>query len=370
MAGEGLMEPRAPQITEYDGVLKFLNENLRPNSGWSISTEYPTALTKENINNIRIIKDGDRVLSHAVVKPLVLKTPMAIFKVAAIGSVVTETAYRNQGLSKTIINECLSLARAYDCDFAVLWTNLYDFYRALGFELVGNEINMTIEKPLVVPAHNLKFIKGTNVDPSALLKLMNQHSVISHRTVEDIRRYLQIPNSRVYTAWSPQGTLEAYAVEGKGADLDGYIHEWGGGVSKLIPLLDFIHKDQKRNLNVIAPIHASNFIHSLTQSGASYFEGHLGMIKILNYNNLFNKIIKHTKTDLGMSDFVMQQKKEDTFEIGTKKDTLTTSNPLDLTKIIFGPKDVREVLKFQNETADILNRVYPLRLWFWGWDSI
>lgn len=363
------MEPRAPSPNEYENVLKFLNQNLRPNSNWSIRNEYPTALAKENINNIRIIKEDDRVLSHAVLRPLIVKTPIAILKVGTIGSVVTETVYRNQGLSKKIINDCLLQATNQGCDFAILWTNLYDFYRALGFELVGYEINLLIEKSLTVPSHNLKFLKTPQVDPQALLKLMNQHTVISHRSNDEIRQYLQIPNSRVYTAWSAQGTLEAYAIEGKGADLDGYIHEWGGGVSKLVPLINFIFEDQKRTINLIAPAHSNNLINTLTQSGATYFEGHLGMIKIINYENLFNKIHKHAKADLGIQDLVLNYQ-AGVISIGTKKDTLTILNPLDLVKIIFGPKDVREVLKFQNETAEILNRVFPLRLWFWGWDSI
>src|SRR5690606_16360246 len=89
----------APTADKYPQVVKFLDQSLRPQNNWSITTEYPTALNKENIHNLRIITDGETVLSHAALKPHIIKTPIAIFKVGAIGSVVTHEQYRNKGLS-------------------------------------------------------------------------------------------------------------------------------------------------------------------------------------------------------------------------------------------------------------------------------
>lgn len=363
------MDTRSPSPNEYDHVVKFLDQNLRPNSQWSISAEYPTALAKENLHNIRIIKEGDKVLSHAVIRPMILKTPIAIYKVATIGSVVTESSHRNQGLSKAILNDCLHQAQIMGCDFAVLWTNLYDFYRQLNFELAGYEISLIINKDIGVEADGLKFVKGANVDPQAILRVMNQHTICSVRTADDIRKYFAIPNARVYTAWNQQGGLEAYAVEGKGADLDGYIHEWGGGVSKLVPLLNHIYRDQKRPINVISPVHSENLIRTLLQQGATMHEGYLGMFRLINAQNFFAKIQRHVRQDLGVTDFVLEESNGQ-YKIGTHKQTLTTSNPLEMIQIIFGPKDVREILRFSNETAEVLNRVFPLRIWFWGWDSV
>ena len=64
-----------------------------------------------------------------------------------------------------------------------------------------------------------------------LMKLFSTHSVHSHRTHDDLRSYLEIPNTNVYTAWDTSNRLVAYAVEGRGADLTNYIHEWGGASS-------------------------------------------------------------------------------------------------------------------------------------------
>jgi hypothetical protein len=95
--------PRPPIESEYDRVLEFLDNRLRPHSPWSIASEYPTALSRSNLNNIRIITEAEKVLSHAVLKPLIIKSPLAIFKVGAIGSVVAKLV----GISDGAKNICL-----------------------------------------------------------------------------------------------------------------------------------------------------------------------------------------------------------------------------------------------------------------------
>ena len=124
--------PRAPLETELASVVRFLDSHLRPEEKWSITSEYPLAFIDANRTNIRIITENEEVLAHAVMRPLLIKTPVGLFKVAAIGSVVTSTDHRNQGLSTKTLESCIEAGRASACDFAILWTNLYDFYRRMG----------------------------------------------------------------------------------------------------------------------------------------------------------------------------------------------------------------------------------------------
>lgn len=273
---EKLLNPRSPSAQEYSDLLKFLDQSLRPKANWSISAEYPTTLTQDNLHNLCIIKEGDTVISHAALKPHVLKTPMAIFKVGAIGSVVTNDQHRNLGYSKKVLEECLELAKKQECDIAILWTNLYDFYQKIGFSLAGYEISLVVNENFNSTIDSsVKILKSSQVDPAALHKVMSQHTVMTFRTAEDVRKFLKIPNSNIYTLWEANGTLSAYAIEGKGADLGGYIHEWGGGVSKLLQLFKYIQKDQGRPITVISPKHSTNLITEMTAKGASYNEGFL-----------------------------------------------------------------------------------------------
>ncbi|MGE3756725.1 MAG: GNAT family N-acetyltransferase [Pseudobdellovibrionaceae bacterium] len=217
--------PRSPKESEFKKLLEFLDANLRKGNEWSIAREYPTALSLGNLHNIRMVTDGEEICSHAVLKPLIVKTPLLPIKVGAIGSVVTESSHRNKGLSKKLLEDCLGLAQKQDCDVAILWTNLYDFYRKLGFELAGTEMSFVVENEFRGPLHHLRFIEDNKISPDALLRIYMQHTVTTHRSAEEVRKFMQIPNTRIYSAWDSVGSLAAYAIEGKGADLSGYIHE-------------------------------------------------------------------------------------------------------------------------------------------------
>jgi predicted acetyltransferase len=310
------------------------------------------------------------VLSHALVKPHILKTPAAIYKIGAIGSVVTQSEYRNKGLSKRILEDCLEVCKAQQCDIAILWTNLYDFYQKLGFTLAGYEINLQIDENFKVPQNShLRVLKSTQVDPHALLKLMNQHSVMTVRTPEDIRKLMNIPSSNIYTAWDSQSQIYAYAVEGKGADLSGYVHEWGGSVSELCEVFKHIQTEKKTPIHVIAPKHSVNLINTLEQAGARKNVGFLGMIKIIDQDSLFKKIHKYAKLSLGINNLVLE-KMNNEYRIGTIQQYLTTQQISDLALLIFGPHKFADLKGMNQASVETLSKIFPLPLWLWGWDSI
>lgn len=359
--------PRPPHESEFPNVMKFLDSELRPTEGWSIASEYPVAFSAANLNNIRIITDSDQVLSHAVIRPMIIKAPAGLFKVAGLGSVVTSTDRRNEGLSSKTIESCLDAARAHGCDFAILWTNIYDFYRRFGFELGGSEMSATIDRELSIHDSNLKIIEGNKISAEAIHRLFNQHTVTSLRTPEETHKYLQIPNSRIYTAWGPDGQLKAYAIEGKGADLNGYIHEWGGGVSALMPLLAHIRRAQGRPITIIVPGHSKNLIRTLEGQKIAVNQGYLGMIKMLNTQSLFTKIKRHAR-HLGIPDFVLEAR-DSRFLIGTKDQVFMTESEHDIVRLIFGPKKASEIHDF-GTGATAIETVLPLNMWIWGWDSI
>lgn len=367
-----MSNPRAPMASEIPNVLGFLNQNLRPHQNWSIAAEYPAVFEERNLDNIRILTEGDQVLAHAAIKYLHIKNVMGIFKVAAIGSVVTDPKVRNQGHSKKILESCIAAAEKENADFAILWTDLFDFYRKLDFELAGTEVSLVLEdhdSHINPTGHNvaasdsqsLRFLHTNKVSPEALLRLYSRHVCSSLRTTEDIAKSLNIPNANVFTAWSPSNELMAYAVEGKGLDLKGYIHEWGGGVSSLLPLLDFIQSTIGGPITMIVPSFATNLIEQLKGRGALVNLGHLGMIRPLCFTNLFFKVKRYARQN-GVEDLILEPT-ENGFIIGTPGDTVTIPDTRTLTRLLFGPLD-KEILKPKFQS------ILPIPMWVWGWDSV
>lgn len=362
--------PRSPEPRELNKVFEFLNRQLRPEADWSIVAEYPTALTPHNIHNMRIISQDGAILSHAVLRPMVIKTPTAVFKVGAIGSVVTDSQHRNSGLSRQVMDNCISEATLQGCDVAILWTSLYDFYRKMDFELAGFEESFQIVEEFTSPipaTEPLKFLNSAAVDPEAVLKLYTQHTVGSVRTTEDIRKFLSIPKTQVHTAWKPDGTLAAYAIEGKGADLTGYIHEWGGQVPALLRLFSHMRAQKKSVLTVISPHHSVNLNTALQRiPSIQYRQGFLGMIRVLNEKSLFAKIHKAARA-VGVNDLVLEQE-ADGIRFGLETDSAVIRDRKDLVRLIFGP--FPEIPQLHPTTVEALERVFPVAFWVWGWDSI
>lgn len=364
-----LSGPVSPNQTEYDRVIQFLNQTLRPHQPWSISDEYPNALLPNNIHNISIVKDGNEVVSHAVLKPLIVKSPHVIFKIGTIGSVVTKENHRNQGFSQKTIQNCIELARQQSCDIAILWTDLYEFYQKMGFELSGFEVSMVIEKEFTSPTKKFyRFSEEKNVSPEALLRIYSLHSVNSVRTADDIRKFLSIPNTKLYTAWSSDHQLLAYAVEGKGADLNGYIHEWGGHVSDLLSLLSHVRAVKKSAVTLIAPRHAENLIQQLKPYTPIISEGFLGMMKIIHFEQLAAKIKRAMRAE-GFSQIVLEKHPQH-YLFGYGENLITLNHDSDLIRLLFGPIDINTLDLFTDETKQIFAKIFPLPLWIWGWDSI
>jgi predicted GNAT family N-acyltransferase len=360
--------PRSPETHEFLTVVDFLNTNLRQDTTWTITSEYPTALSTNNIHNMSIITDDEKIVSHAVLKPIIVKTPYCILKMGAIGSVVTDPDHRQKGLSRKNIENCIEMARTQDCDMVILWTDQFDFYRKFGFELAGYEETYVLENCPPVQNKNLKILNDNKVDPNALLKLFSQHTVNSVRTIEDIRNFLKIPNSNLYTAWNENNQLVAYAAEGKGADLTNYVHEWAGSVDALMDLFSFMQRKNNLPLTIMVPSHSTNLRLRLQTVCTSSHQGYLGMIKIINFDAILNKVKRAFRTE-GLEQVVLETH-PDHFVFGYGNDLYTIKNEADLTQLLFGPLRTQHLDFMKPDTQEKLATLLPLPLWIWGWDSI
>ena len=365
--------PRAPKPQEFDSLLNFLNENLRKDLAWPINHEYPTALALNNIHNMSIITDEDskQIVSHALVKPLIMKSPLAMFKLGAIGSVVTSPEFRNQGFSSQNIKNCLQVAKEQKCELVVLWTDQYDFYKKFGFEPAGFEFTYQLSDKTTQPTDinpDLKFMVTNKVDPQALVRLYNQHTVGCVRTAEDFQKYLAIPNSNIYTAWTKDNNLVAYAAEGKGLDLQNFIHDWAGSTPALLDLFNWVVVTQKRPTTIMAPKHSVNLRKQLKLKSDFEHQGVLGLVKILDFDSVAQKIKKAFRSE-GLDRMILE-KRGTQIIFGYNTDLYTLENESELVKLFFGPTLPTQFEFIKPETQKILETLLPLPMWIWGWDSI
>ncbi len=364
------MEVKKIESTDWTHLHEFLDQQLRANVNWSLCDEYPLAFSEKNRGNIRVIKDNDRVVAHAVVHPTLIKTHYHVFKVGLIGSVVTDETMRGQGLSREILQNCLSNCREQDCDIAMLWTDLFNFYAKFGFEVAGSEVALQVDanyKPEI--KESLKILESSKVSPEALLKIFNKHNLRSVRTAQDIAQFLKIPQTEVYTAWNQQtNALEAYCIAGKGADFTNYVHEWGGGVAAVQTLMKHIQIKKQGTVTLITPPQCQNLINKMVEQGAKKYLGVLGMINIVNPTSFCKKIKKGARA-LGYSDFIFEFR-DGQYYFGYADEVYQTDSPHDITRLVFGPSQPEEIHDFSEKALSALKDIFPIPFWVWGWDSI
>jgi N-acetylglutamate synthase-like GNAT family acetyltransferase len=364
------MDIKIPSQNEWSKVHQFLHKNLRAETDWNLRDEYPLAFADKNMGNLRIIEKDDQVVAHAVMKPSLIRTHYHLFKVGFIGSVVTDKQHRGQGYSRQIIESCLDASRQQECDFALLWTDLFDFYSKLGFEVGGQEIALQLGHQFQLQEkEGLRMMEGPQVSPEAILKLYNKHNLRTLRLNHEVRDYLKIPRSQVYTAWNQSnGQLEAYCIMGKGADFTNYIHEWGGNVSSLLALISYMKRSTGQTLTLITPPQCTNMIKQLEERGAEKFFGILGMFKITHPIH-FCKKIKRGARQLGFDQFIFEHR-DGVYFFGSGTDVYQTDCDADIVRLVFGPMKPDQIHQFKDETLEVMNEIFPIPFWVWGWDSI
>jgi hypothetical protein len=97
-------------------------------------------------------------------------------------------------------------------------------------------------------------------------------------------------------------------------------------------------------------------------------EGFLGMIKILDHDQLFAKI-KRSFRSLGIADFVLEKHPQHCL-FGFDKELFTVNTDSALVQLLFGPLNYADLGIFGAENLRKIENVLPLKFWIWGWDSI
>ncbi len=363
------MKLKSPSPTDLNRVLTFLKQKLRPQVDWSINNEYPIAFSNFNINNIKFIESEGKILSHALLKYLMIKTPAGIFKVAIIGSVVTDEQHQGKGLAKKLISELVEKAKQDQCELCILWSDLHDFYYKLGFELAGSEEHLTIENSSSTNYQiesEWRFSDDPKINPESIQKIFSKHLVGSVRSNNEIKAYLQIPNSNIYSLWGQNNELLAYAIEGRGVDLGNVVHEWGGGVHHLNQLIAHILKKQSQ-LQMIASSTAINLVETLKKNfKTTHNTRTLGYMKPLNVKNIHAKVLRWARIQ---GEYHLQTfHQNDEVYLRYKSKNYRLPNEQALTRLIWGPIDPNIFQNLPSDMHDALMKVFPLPLWVWGWD--
>ncbi|MGZ3703800.1 MAG: hypothetical protein ACXWSD_18745, partial [Bdellovibrionota bacterium] len=275
----------------------------------------------------------------------------------------------------SLINKCCEEASKEGAALAFLWSDKHEFYKKQGFHLVGRQWTISFDpshapklralgEKAEIPASALSISEEINGE---LLRqshaLQSIYPIGVERSPEEHALYLDSGSCRVVSAWVGK-QLAAYFVIGKGKDLQGYIHEWAGAEGALCHLMAQCLEDFGHPLSLLSPQFMPDevpWIYSLDQAGVPVAAEYLALVKLLS----FEKIRKLThafmqRAGLDPAELVME-KSGDEYSVAWRGKTALKLDDSSLLRLLFGPE-----LPSDPELQAFL----PMRLWYWGMDSV
>lgn len=251
---------------------------LRP--GGDLSLEYPLVFDEGGAGDLFALTEGEEVLSACAVLERELIYPGGRARAGFIGSVATRADARGRGCATQLLGEVERLLKGHGCEHALLWADDPNFYQRRGYRLDGREIDYLVSEipsTELDPSLNVRsFLSG---DEDRLHELYTRHGARVGRSAQETASLLLCPEMKVLVATRGEQVV-AYACFGRGADLAGVVHEWGGCPEGVLSCLDAL-LEQADSLFLMAPGAAGPMGELLEVCGAIRAEGRLGMVKPL-----------------------------------------------------------------------------------------
>ncbi|MCM2276885.1 MAG: GNAT family N-acetyltransferase [Oligoflexia bacterium] len=226
---------------DFEPFLRLLNASFPVPRGNSFLEDFPVWGFRgdETVFHLGGVRDG-LLVSAAAARVARLKTPGgARVPVGLIGAVATHSCCRGEGLASRAVAKLLEWLSGQKVALVALWGSEHDLYRKLGFELCG------IQRTLPLRGLELPVVPDSETRQGwtpALWQLLRERP-LGLALEEQDRGWVEAHrNTRWY--WRGEASRPtAYAALGKGIDLAGLVHEFGGQPDELRKLLAGIRRE-------------------------------------------------------------------------------------------------------------------------------
>jgi GNAT superfamily N-acetyltransferase len=178
---------------------------------------------------------GSLLVASVCVRIANLKVGQHVYPVALIGGVATRKDRRGQGLASQAVEFVLKWAEAREAGAAFLWGSEHSLYGRLGFELAGEQLQISLQE---IPSATVAEQVGSGWTPAIFEMLRRREGGLALAEADE--RWLAAHRHVEWFWTGSERAPDAYAAIGRGIDLAGIVHEWGGSPQKLKALLGFL----------------------------------------------------------------------------------------------------------------------------------
>jgi predicted N-acetyltransferase YhbS len=366
----GMDGPRALRPEEHRSALRLIDSAFRPEQPGAMEREYSLVLGIDNIENMRVIvKDGE-VISHTAIYFSTLRSADLTFKVGGISAVATHPDYRCKGLASSVLRDCVRVMRERGCHLSFLWTDRHDFYRSFGYEPAGAFylIKPDLSSLSSEPA-DCNFVPYTPELLHEIKEIHDRESLRTERTAKEYETYFALPGVRALLAMR-DGRVTAYAVMGKGRDLRGFMHDWGGDPQDLLCLVrELSVLSDADEVFVLAPTEENKFARLLASMGTPGMYMKFVMFSIINVEGVSSIISDSVSNRLGCEFEIIRDATGVKLKVGCEETCVEPDRML--VNVLFGPDSPSTILSgFSSETLSAMDKTFPIPLFIWGLDWV
>lgn len=230
--------------------LPTLGEWLLPGAFYGVHHTWPQLYRRDGHGRFFVLADGDRLLSHCAFRTVTMHGEHGPFRANLLGSVATDPTLRGRGLASDVLGMALA-ASAGDAPVTLLWAERPELYARAGFALGAEETCLVLARR---PRPSLDGVRPMTIaDHAACAHLHAQKPLRVERDAIAMSGLLTTPGMTSLVL-ERNGAVVAYALCGKGADLQGHWHELGGSDEDLAILLPAaLHVAEQRDAVLLLP---------------------------------------------------------------------------------------------------------------------
>ena len=369
--------PRGTRKEEFNQVIKLVNYVFRESSNRPSNMEkwYPLLFNNDNLENMRIIWQDDRPVSHLAIS----ESEIAIYgcktKIGSIGAVCTHPEYRKRGFASLLLEDGIKKMDKDGIDIMLVsgGRNLYkragcvEAGRVHKFRISGSDLKrFNTQKVKVFPyeERNLENI----------VQVYQKEAVRFFRPLEDFKRILTTGaamdrEAEILTVHKGNEFLGYLAIqipgEKRGEARIGQVVEYSGIRGAIVDAVRCVFERytlQELSFNV--PFHDSEFIYLLNQKNlTSLIENIPSLIKIINFPRLMHRLGPYIEERLGRKkiDSLKFEQQGDRASISINQEQFNTDVKR-LTQIVLGNQDKKEkeMIPKEGEIRKVLVDIFPL----------
>ena len=347
-------------------ALRLMGRVLR--DGADLAPEYPLVFGSVASGNVVALHEDGRVRSACAVLTRELAVAGHDLAVGLIGSVATDAEHRGRGLATRVLDAAETTLRDAGCLLALLWADEPEFYARRGYAEVGREVVVLLAPELADLLPSASRVRELDAarDADAVHSLYMRHRRRVRRSARETAASIAAPGVRTFVA-ECHGRVVAYACEGRGKDLAGVVHEWGGAPHDVQACLRAHlaaragHDDA---LFLLAPHAENELVRSLVRVGASAFTGVLAQGKLLDPDGALERIAAHSNTRLDL-----ERVADDRWRVAHGARAVELDAAL-LRELLVAPRARRDAVAKLERDLDTRFPGLPLAPFLWGLDSI